>query len=107
MEVKKNSAQRLRQPTCLKSILSVINHGGDLDQILKESLSDVMNIMGYKMGVIFKPTFYSSEMEVVAHTGVSVENLFILYDLYFKNTWYQESKSSQKVITTTAVKSLP
>ncbi len=107
MEVKKNAAQRLRQLACLKSILSAINHRGELDEILKKSLPDLMNVMGYEMGVIFKPTFRSSEMELVAHAGVSVKNLFPLYDLYFKNMWYKESKSSQKVTTTTDVKSLP
>lgn len=107
VEVKRHATQRLRQLAGLKSLLSVINHRRELDEILKESLPNLMNVMGYKMGVIFKPTFRSSEMVLVAHAGVSVKNLFPLYDLCFKNMWYKESKSSQKVTTTTDVKSLP
>ncbi|MCK4404110.1 MAG: GAF domain-containing protein [candidate division Zixibacteria bacterium] len=105
--VKRNANQRLRQLACLKSLLSVINHRSQPDEILKESLLHLMNVMGYKMGVIFKPTFRSSEMVLVARAGVSTGNLFTLYDLYFRNMWYKESKSSQKVTTTTDVKSLP
>jgi len=107
VEVKRHATQRLRQLACLKCVLSVINHRRDLDEILKESLPHLMNIMGYKRGVIFKPTFRSSEMVLVAHAGVSIKNLFTLYDLYSKNMWYKESRSSQKITTTTDVKSLP
>lgn len=105
--VKRHATFRLRQLACLKSILSVINHRRELEEIFKDSLPNLINIMGYKMGVIFKPTFRSSEMVLVAHVGVSTGNLFTLYDLYFKNMWYKESRSSQKVTTTTDVKSLP
>ena len=105
--VKKNANQRLRQLACLKSILSVINHRRELDEILKESLSNLVKVMGYKMGVIFKPTFHSSEMVLAAHQGVPIKSLFALYGLYFRNMWYKESKSSQKVTTTTEVESLP
>ncbi len=105
--VKRNATCRLRQLTCLKSVLSVINHRREPDEILKESLACLVKVMGYKMGVIFKPTFRSSEMLLVAHAGVSTKNLFTLYDLYLKNIWYKESRSSQKITTTTDVKSLP
>jgi len=107
VEVKRHATQRLRQLAGLKSLLSVINHRRELDEILKESLPNLMNVMGYKMGVIFKPTFRSSEMVLVAHAGVSTGNLFTLYDLYFRNMWYKESRDSQKVTTTTDVRSLP
>jgi len=83
VEVKRHATQRLRQLACLKCVLSVINHRRDLDEILKESLPHLMNIMGYKRGVIFKPTFRSSEMVLVAHAGVSIKNLFTLYDKIF------------------------
>ncbi len=107
VEVKKHATHRLRQLTCLKSILSTVNHGEDLDQILKESLGNLVNIMGYEIGLVFRPTFHSSEMRLVAYSGVSAKNLFCLYDLYLKNMWYRESRNSQKVTTTSDVKSLP
>lgn len=104
---KRNANQRLRQLACLKSILSVINHRRELDEMLKVSLSNLVKVMGYKMGVIFKPTFQSSEMVLAAHQGVPVKSLFALYGLYFRNIWYRESKNSQKVTTTKEVESLP
>jgi GAF domain-containing protein/uncharacterized membrane protein len=104
---KKNAYQRLRQLACLKSILSVINHRRELDEILKDSLSNLVKVMGYKMGVIFKPTFQSSEMVLAAHQGVPVKSLFALYGLYFRNMWYRESRNTQKVTTTKEVESLP
>jgi len=107
MAVKKNATQRLRQSACLKSVLSIINHYRELDEILKETLPVLTNIMGYKKGVIFKHTFNSSEMALVAHYGVPVENLFVLFDLYSKNMWYKESSKSQEVTTTTDIKGIP
>lgn len=107
IEVRKNATRRLRQLTCLNSLLSVINHRQELDETFKESLTHILSLMGYKMGVIFKPTFNSSEMTVIAHGGVPVGNLFALFDLYSKNVWYKESNKSKEVTTTTDVKSLP
>ncbi len=105
--VKNNATQRLRQVTCLKSVLSIVNHHRELDEILKQSLPTLMNIMQYKIGVIFKHTFNSSKMVLAAHQGVPAENLFTLFDLYSKNMWYRESSKSQEIGTTTDVKSLP
>jgi GAF domain-containing protein len=107
VKIKNNATLRLRQLACLKALLSVTQRRGELDGMLKESLSQLMNVMGYRMGVIFKPTFCSSDMVLVAHAGVSVQNLFALYDLHFKNAWYKEAKSSRKVTVTTDVKNLP
>ncbi len=107
LEVKERSTQRLRQLACMKSILSVVNHGGELDQILKESLPALMNIMGYKMGVIFKRTFNSSKMALVAHQGIPAEKLFACFDLYLKNMQYEEACKSREVNTTADVNSLP
>lgn len=107
MRMKNNATLRLRQLACLKAILSVTQRRGELDGMLKESLSQLMNVMGYKIGVIFKPTFRSSEMVLAAHAGVSIQNLFALYDLYFKNPWYREAKNSGKVAMTTDLKDFP
>lgn len=107
VKIKNNAMQRLRQLACLKALLSVTDRQGDLDEMLKESLSQLMNVMGYRIGVIFKPTFRSSEMTLAAHAGVSIKNVFALYDLRRKNPWYAESRDSQKVAVTTDVTSLP
>ena len=114
LETKKNATRRLRHLACLNSLLSVINHRSESesgsmgqDQIVKESLSVLLNIMGYKIGVIFKPTFNSSEMAVVAHGGIPAGNLFTLFDLYSKNMWYRESSQSKEITTTADMKSLP
>jgi GAF domain-containing protein len=98
---------RLRQLTCIKAVLSILNHHKNLDEILKESLSTVMKVMGYKVGVIFKPTFRSPEMNLIAHWGIPAENIFNLYDLYSKNALYQESIKSKEVVATSDIMSLP
>lgn len=107
MRIRNSAMQRLRQLACLKAVLSVTQRRSELDEMLKDSLSQLMNMMGYKIGMIFKPTFRSSEMLLVAHAGVPVKNLFSVYDLYLKNIWYREARSSQKATVTTDVKSLP
>ncbi len=107
IEAKTSTTRRLRQLTCLHALLSAINHHQELDEILKESLTDLINIMGYKMGVIFKPTFNSAEMTVAAHGGVPPENLHTLFDLYSKNNWYQESIKSKEATASADVKTLP
>jgi GAF domain-containing protein len=107
VETGKSAARRLRQLTCLKSLLSVGNRHGDLDEILRESLSPLMNIMGYKMGVIFKHTFNASEMALVAHRGVPAERLFTLFDVHSRNRWYREANNSREVVSTTEVTTLP
>jgi transcriptional regulator with GAF, ATPase, and Fis domain len=98
---------RLRQLTCIKSVLSLFNHPKNLDEILKESLPGVMKVMGYKMGVIFKPTFRSPEMILVEHWGIPPKSIFNLYDLYSTNTLYHEATKSKEVITTSDIMSLP
>lgn len=105
-EIKKNASRRLRQLAYLHSLLSVINHRHEPDEILKDSLRNLLSIMGYKMGMIFKSTFDSSEMKVVAYGGMSPQNLYMLMDVYSKNIWYQEAIKSKEVTTTTVVDTL-
>jgi GAF domain-containing protein len=107
LNVRRAGILRLRQLTCIKSMLSLFNHPKNLDQILKGSLPGVMKVMGYKMGVIFKPTFRSPEMILVEHWGIPAKNIFNLYDLYSTNTLYQEATKSKEVITTSDIMSLP
>ena len=106
-EAKRNSTRRLRQLTCLHSILSTINHHQEMDQILKRALADILNLMGYKMGVIFKPTFDSPEMKIVAHEGIPPEKLYTVFDLYTNNSWYKESSQSRQVTSTLEISTLP
>jgi GAF domain-containing protein len=107
VETGNSAARRLRQLTCLKSLLSVSNHSRDLDEALKEALPGFINIMGYKMGVIFRYTFNSPKMALTAHQGVPAERLFTLFDMYSKNRWYREANNSREVVTTSDVKTLP
>jgi GAF domain-containing protein len=98
---------RLRQLTCMKAVLRILNHYKNSDEILKHSLACVMKVMGYKMGVIFKPTFRSPEMILATHWGVPAKNISDLYDLYSTNPLYQESARSKEVSSTTDMMSLP
>jgi GAF domain-containing protein len=107
LNIRKAGTLRLRQLTCIKAVSSIFNHHKNLDEIFKHSLSCVMKVMGYKMGVIFKPTFRSPEMILVAHWGIPAKNLFNLYNLYSANPLYQESMKSKEVITTSDIMSLP
>jgi transcriptional regulator with GAF, ATPase, and Fis domain len=107
LNIRKAGTLRLRQLTCIKAVSSIFNHHKNLDEIFKHSLSCVMKVMGYKMGVIFKPTFRSPEMILVAHWGIPAKNLFNLYNLYSTNPLYQESTKSKEVITTSDIMSLP
>jgi GAF domain-containing protein len=106
-EIRKTAASRLRQLICTKAVLSVLNHHKELDAIFKHSLPCVMNVMRYKMGVIFKPTFRSSEMILVTHRGITAKNLASLYDLYSTNPLYQEVARSKEVSSTSDITSLP
>jgi GAF domain-containing protein len=107
LESKNSATQRLRQLACLKSILSVINHKKDLDEILKETLPVLVKLRGYRMGVVYTHTFNSPEMTLAAYQGAPAENLFTLFDLYSKNIWYAEALKAQAITTTTEMRSLP
>ena len=102
-----SAARRLRQLTCLKSLLSVNSHNRDLDETLKEALPSLVNIMGYEIGVVFRNSFNSPEMTLTAHQGVPAERLFTLFDIYLKNRWYKEANDSREVVTTSDVRTLP
>ncbi len=106
-DIRKTAASRLRQLVCMKAVLSILNHHKDLDAVFKHSLPCVMNVMRYKMGVIFRPTFRSSEMILVTHWGITAKNLSSLYSLYSTNPWYQEVAKSKEVTSTSDVTSLP
>jgi hypothetical protein len=106
-DARKTAALRLRQLICMKAVLSILNHHKDLDAIFKHSLPCVMNVMRYKMGVIFRPTFRSSEMILVTHWGITAKNLSSLYSLYSTSPLYQEVAKSKEVTSTSDVTSLP
>jgi GAF domain-containing protein len=106
-DIRKIAGSRLRQLICMKAVLSILNHHKELDAIFKHSLPCLMNVMRYKMGVIFRPTFRSSEMILVTHWGVTAKNLSSLYSLYSTNPLYQEVAKSKEVTSTSDVASLP
>ncbi|MFQ6002306.1 MAG: GAF domain-containing protein [Candidatus Zixiibacteriota bacterium] len=107
LNIRKAAALRLRQLTCIKAVLSMLNHSKNLDEIFKEFLPCVMNVMQYKMGVIFKPTFRSPEMILVTHWGITAKNLSNLYNLYSTNPLYQETAKSKEVTTASDAMNLP
>ncbi|MCK4385773.1 MAG: GAF domain-containing protein, partial [candidate division Zixibacteria bacterium] len=107
LNIRQAATLRLRQLTCIRAVLSVLNHHKNLDEIFEHSLPCVMNVMGYKIGVIFKPTFHSPEMILVTHRGIPAKNIADLYNLYSTNTLYQEAAKSKEVTSTTDIMNLP
>ena len=107
VRAKSAATRRLRQLACLKALLTETHRHGELDEMLKACLSQLMNVMGYQVGVMYRPTFRSSEMTLVAHAGVPIKNVFHLYELHLKNVWYREAQSSAKVTTTSDLSNLP
>jgi GAF domain-containing protein len=105
--IRQAATLRLRQVTCMKAVLSILNHHEKLDEVFKASLPCLMNVMGYKMGVVFKPTFCSPEMILVTHCGIPAKNISNLYNLYSTNTLYQETIKSKEVTVTSDIMSLP
>ncbi len=101
------AARRLRQLACFKALLTEIDRHPESDQMLKASLSQLVSVMGYKMGVAYRSDPGSSEMTPVGHAGVSIKNVFHLYDLYHKNQWYSKAQRSGMITTTADVASLP
>jgi GAF domain-containing protein len=106
-DIRKTAASRLRQLICMKAVLSILNHHKELDAIFKHALPGVMNVMRYRMGVIFRPTFRSSEMILITHWGITAKNLSSLYDLYSTNPLYQEVAKSKEVTSTSDIMNLP
>jgi GAF domain-containing protein len=107
LSIRRSATLRLRQLTCIKAVLSILNHYKNFDEIFKQSLPCVMNVMQYKMGVIFKPTFRSPEMILVTHGGIPAKNISNLYNLYSTNTLYQEAAKSKEVTTSFDLLNLP
>lgn len=104
---RKTALIRLKQLTCFKSLLSIVNHFRDPDQILKESLANFMLIMGYKKGVIFRSSFRSGDMKLVAYWGFPVEKIHQLHNLSVTNPFYLETKKSKEVAVIDQIKKLP
>jgi len=98
---------RLKQLTCFKSLLSIANHFRDPDQILKESLANFMLIMGYKKGVIFRSSFRSGDMKLVAYWGFSIERIHQLHNLSTINPFYLEARKSKEVMVIDQTRKLP
>jgi len=107
LKIRGTATLRLRQLTCTKAVLSILNHHNKLDEIYKNTLPCVMNVMQYKMGVIFKPTFRSPEMVLVTHWGIQGKNISNLHNLYSANTLYQEAAKSKEVTTSFDIMGLP
>jgi GAF domain-containing protein len=101
------AARRLRQLACFRALLTEIGRHPEADQMLNASLSVLVSVMGYKMGVAYRSDPGSSEMTPVAHVRVPIKNVFHLYDLYHKNPWYGRAQRSGTITATADVASLP
>jgi GAF domain-containing protein len=101
------AARRLRQLACIKALLREIEGHAELDQMLKACLSRLVSVMGYRIGVAYRSDPTSSQMRLAAHVGVSIKNVFHLYDLYHKNPWYGQAQGSGTITGTADLTSLP
>ncbi len=98
---------RIRQLVCIKAISSIPNPAKSYEQLLKESLNKLMDIMKYKMGVVFKPSFNSHDMILVGYWGVAPERVRVLPLLPEDNSFYKEAAMSRQVVVYDEVTALP
>jgi len=98
---------RIRQLVCVKAISSVPSPVKSYEQVLKESLAKLMDIMKYKMGVVFKPSFNSHEMVLVGYWGVPADRVRILPSLPNENSFFKEAVMNREVIAYDDVTALP
>jgi transcriptional regulator with GAF, ATPase, and Fis domain len=101
------AARRLRQLACIKALLRETQGRAELDQILKNSLSRLVNLMGYRIGVAYRCEPVSSRMRLAAHTGVPIKSVFHLHDLHNRNPWYGQARNSGIITVTADMTSLP
>ena len=98
---------RIRQLVCVKAISSIPSPVKSYEQVLKESLHKLMDIMKYKMGVVFKPSFNSHEMVLVGYWGVPAERMRVLPSLPNENSFFKEAVVNREVIACDDVTALP
>ena len=98
---------RIRQLVCIKAISSIPIPTKSYEQVLKECLAKLMDIMKYKMGVVFKPSFNSHEMVLVSYWGVPSERVRALPSLPQDNTYYKEAVMNREVVVYDQVTALP
>jgi len=97
----------MRQLVCVKAISCIPLPAKSYEQILKESLDRLMDIMQYKMGVVFKPSFHSHDMVLVGYWGVPSERVRALLTLPKDNGLFKEAVMSREVVAYDEVTALP
>jgi transcriptional regulator with GAF, ATPase, and Fis domain len=98
---------RMRQLVCVKAISSIPKPAKSYEQIFKESLNKLMDIMRYKMGVVFKPSFNSHDMVLVGYWGVPSDRIQAVLSLPKENGFYKEAVTSKEVVVYDEVNALP
>ncbi len=98
---------RMRQVVCFKAIASIPIPSKSYEQILKESLNKLMDIMKFKMGIVFKPSFNSHDMVLVGYWGVPSERVNAILSLPKDNGFYKEAIMSHEVVAYDEVNALP
>lgn len=98
---------RMRQLVCVKAVSSIPRPAKSYEQILKEALNKLMDIMKYKMGVVFKPSFNSHEVVLVGYWGVPSERVRAILSLPKENSFYKEAVMSREVVVYDEVNALP
>lgn len=98
---------RMRQVVCFKAIASIPAPNKTYEQILKEALNRLMDIMKFKMGVVFKPSFNSHNMVLVGYWGVPSERINAILSLPDKNGFYKEAIQNHEVVAYDEVNALP
>jgi transcriptional regulator with GAF, ATPase, and Fis domain len=98
---------RVRQLVCVKAISSIPLSAKSYDQILKESLHRLMDIMQYKMGVVFKPSFNSHDMVLVGYWGMPSNGVRTLLTLSKDNPFFKEAAMNRQVVAHDEVTALP
>jgi transcriptional regulator with GAF, ATPase, and Fis domain len=103
---KAQAQRRLRQLICFKGILRFSQKTSTREELLKESLNSLCSIMGYSLGVIYKPAFNSHQISLITHFGFDVSVLPNLYSFNWKNSFFEESFKTKELCTTSEIDSL-
>ena len=93
--------------SCIRALSTKLENTSNLDEVLKEGFTQIMSIMGYKKGVLFKNSFRSKDFSLLAYWQIAPEDIGFLSPLPSNNIFYKEATTTKQVVSYDEITLLP
>jgi len=106
-KVHSDSKATQKRLSCIRALSIKLENTSNLDEVLKEGFIQIMSIMGYKKGVLFKNSFRSKDFSLLAYWQIAPEDIGFLSPLLLNNIFYKEATTTKQVVAYDEVTLLP